>query len=816
MLMKKILLINLLTVCAIAFSHAQEFLPFVSSNYAGVTGIHFQPASIADSRYKVDLSLSSTSLSFRNNFLGIDPYVIWHPELTSSLGDWDSLQYIKKNYDGKDKNFQSAYQQDLLSFMISLSDKDAIGFTPSVRSVFNIDNVSEPLAYLMDKALDVDSLWYRQLSNANLAVQSNTWLQFGLTYARVILDQKKHFLKAGATAKLLQGLGSAYMFVKDLSYQFSTKDTALFFKSYFSYGASDNIYQLDEGSYTYKFMANPSLGFDIGIVYEFRPDWEKYKYDLDGKTNLWRNDKNKYLFKVGLSILDIGSVHYRRHELSSDFQANFENWYIGETSFDSYESFNDTLRKHFIFKDIPIKYKMNLPTAISVQTDVNIWKGVFLAVSPFIALNRGNQDVNKVHYFTNWNIIPRFESKWFGLSLPIQYNSMKQTNIGIGTRLGPFWIGSNDIISYLVSDNYRYGASFSMALKVPIMYSKPKDKDQDKVSDRRDECPTIPGPLELKGCPDTDGDGITDADDKCPTIPGVKELAGCPDSDGDGVTDELDQCPDVKGLPAFNGCPDSDGDGIIDSRDECPFNAGLASFNGCPDQDEDGIPDKDDNCPTLPGSRENKGCPFVDSDGDGVKDENDHCPGVKGPVENFGCPYSDADNDGIPDKDDECPSIAGVTAFRGCKDTDGDGISDKYDLCPTTPGIAENNGCPEIKKEEQEVINKAFDNLEFETGKSVIRTSSYISLDELAQMMIKRPEFRLLLSGHTDNVGKPETNMNLSKNRTMAVKDYLIKKGIDESKIKTEWFGHTKPIADNSTADGRQRNRRVEMKLYFD
>jgi outer membrane protein OmpA-like peptidoglycan-associated protein len=73
-----------------------------------------------------------------------------------------------------------------------------------------------------------------------------------------------------------------------------------------------------------------------------------------------------------------------------------------------------------------------------------------------------------------------------------------------------------------------------------------------------------------------------------------------------------------------------------------------------------------------------------------------------------------------------------------------------------------------------------------------------------------------LLSGHTDNVGKPETNMNLSKNRTMAVKDYLIKKGIDESKIKTEWFGHTKPIADNSTADGRQRNRRVEMKLYFD
>jgi outer membrane protein OmpA-like peptidoglycan-associated protein len=239
-------------------------------------------------------------------------------------------------------------------------------------------------------------------------------------------------------------------------------------------------------------------------------------------------------------------------------------------------------------------------------------------------------------------------------------------------------------------------------------------------------------------------------------------------------------------------------------------------MSGCPDQDGDGIPDKDDNCPTVAGTRENNGCPFIDSDGDGIQDNMDKCPGIKGPVENQGCPFQDTDNDGIPDKDDDCPSIPGTAVFRGCPDTDGDGISDKYDLCPTIPGVAQNNGCPEIKKEEQEILKSAFDHLEFETGKSIIRASSLKSLDELANVMKNRSEFKLLLAGHTDDVGKPESNMTLSKNRTLAVKNYLVKKGIQSDRIKAEWHGETMPIAPNTTPEGRQKNRRVEMTIIFE
>ena len=86
-----------------------------------------------------------------------------------------------------------------------------------------------------------------------------------------------------------------------------------------------------------------------------------------------------------------------------------------------------------------------------------------------------------------------------------------------------------------------------------------KDKDQDGIENKTDQCPEIAGPLENNGCPwpDTDSDGIIDKDDACPTVAGPAENNGCPwpDTDGDGILDKDDACPTVPGLPEYNGCP---------------------------------------------------------------------------------------------------------------------------------------------------------------------------------------------------------------------------------------------------------------------
>lgn len=119
-------------------------------------------------------------------------------------------------------------------------------------------------------------------------------------------------------------------------------------------------------------------------------------------------------------------------------------------------------------------------------------------------------------------------------------------------------------------------------------------------------------------------------------------------------------------------------------------------------------------------------------------------------------------------------------------------------------------------EEEQKVLKDAYDNLQFEIGKDIIKPESFPSLDVLAQTLIDAPTWKLKLSGHTDNTGSAAFNLALSKKRAEAVKKYLVSKGVAADRITTEGLGSTKPIASNDTAQGRNANRRVEFLIIKD
>ena len=137
------------------------------------------------------------------------------------------------------------------------------------------------------------------------------------------------------------------------------------------------------------------------------------------------------------------------------------------------------------------------------------------------------------------------------------------------------------------------------------------DRDKDGISDKKDECPDLPGLKEFNGCPDTDNDGLSDNKDECPEEAGPEKTKGCPDNDEDGISNNEDKCPDDFGLLDNDGCPDTDEDGVIDIEDKCPDEYGETDNQGCPlkDKDNDGVLDNDDLCPDVPGSKKNNGCP---------------------------------------------------------------------------------------------------------------------------------------------------------------------------------------------------------------
>jgi len=114
-------------------------------------------------------------------------------------------------------------------------------------------------------------------------------------------------------------------------------------------------------------------------------------------------------------------------------------------------------------------------------------------------------------------------------------------------------------------------------------------------------------------------------------------------------------------------------------------------------------------------------------------------------------------------------------------------------------------------EQEKKVLKDVYDNLQFEMGKDVIKPESFPSLDVLAKTLTDAPEWKIKLTGHTDNTGSTSFNLNLSKKRAEAVKKYLVSKGINASRITTDGLGSSKPIASNNTPEGRNANRRVEF-----
>lgn len=159
----------------------------------------------------------------------------------------------------------------------------------------------------------------------------------------------------------------------------------------------------------------------------------------------------------------------------------------------------------------------------------------------------------------------------------------------------------------------------------------------------------------------------------------------------------------------------------------------------------------------------------------------------------------------VPATVQEAPKAAAVVEA----DTDGDGIPDSKDNCPNKAGSSVNGGCPETKVSEPTFNYK---NILFEFNSSVLKTSSYSVLDEIAREMKKFPSMSFNLNGHSSAEGTDQRNMTLSVDRATAVKSYLVTAGINANNLITKGFGESMPLTSNDTESGRQLNRRVEIK----
>lgn len=758
----------------------QHWLGYANSSYAGTNGMYINPANMANNKYNFYLNLASFNTNFYNNYIRLDlPYSAWRvvfKNVPNQYLDNNGVpkfedSYLKENLNGKNKDISFMTEVRGPSFLFSIGPKHTVAFGTRVRMGVQLLDLNENLARIARWGTDPtnpafsgpDSLSYNTLYGQNeFTLNANAFAEYSLSYSGLVYEDKANALKLGFTVKRLTGLYSSYFQNKPgggvIVYD---NDSIGFINTSIQYAYVDENYYTSNGAdnsparILFKDPLGTGWGFDIGFAYEYRPEYEKFRYTMDGKKRYDRSSV-KHKFRIGAALTDLGGINYNNSKwvgervLPQNMNIAIGKFDTLKRMFDDFGQENGDLsgfermntymaRLTGGFQSANNSFRAKLPATLNLQFDYNIYKNFFINATYIQSLRK--KGTVGMRHFNQLSATPRYESKWFEAAIPFVINNdFKSVNFGLFFKMGPLFIGSDRAGTLLFNSRNLYAMDVYAGLVIPIAYKRPRDKDFDGISDKKDKCKDLAGVLKFNGCPDTDGDGIADENDRCPDVAGVKALKGCPDTDGDGITDTADRCPEKSGIEQFEGCPDTDSDGIADSEDECPEEAGLPQLQGCPDGDGDGVADAKDKCPTVAGLIQNDGCP------EEVKD--------------------------------------------------------------TTPAPQPK---PKPQQNEEKVLQEAYDNLQFETGSAVIKEESYEALNNLAYLLSVKQNYLVSIEGHTDNVGDPAANLSLSKQRAKAVRKYLVDKGIDGKRLFTDGYGDSKPIASNATAAGRKKNRRVEF-----
>jgi outer membrane protein OmpA-like peptidoglycan-associated protein len=601
--MKKIIFLSFAILHIGTHTVAQKYFGIANSNYAATNGLYINPANISDNRMLMDLNFLSGNLAANQNY----GYIKSFKSFVDSLKKGSDIAFTKSS---KTENIGFNLLGELRgpSFMMQIGEKQAIGLLTRFRTVGSGTGINTNyFTFINDGIRGVKLGNGTTFTSGNVNTNVHAFTEMGIVYGREVLNKGKNYVKVGATLKRYNGLAYSSARLNNFSVKLIDTATATVqfsgsidaSKSFNDNNGFDNL----TGKGFLFGGAGSGIGFDIGAVYEYR----------DAEEISTARYENKYKFKIGFAIQDVGSVIYKTSPDNARYTLNFPTPKTVSAVDTANLGFDDQAT---YFKSIGAIYtkdslttKIKAPTVVTIYGDYKFSKHVYINAL-FTGGLVGNNSAGTRTAFQAV-ITPRFESTFLDAGLPISYNGLSQdVKVGLGVRLGIFYIGSDDLISSATGLSKFTSANVYVGLHAAIPYRKTKSKRNKDEKESQEPIKEVKAP-KVEVPKDTDGDGVFDNEDKCPSVAGLRVFDGCPDTDADGIQDSDDKCPTIAGIKAFDGCADTDEDGVQDSDDECPIVKGLPALKGCPDTDADGVADKYDKCIDKPGPIDNDGCPRV-------------------------------------------------------------------------------------------------------------------------------------------------------------------------------------------------------------
>lgn len=485
MLRKSLLLIIFAACCANLKS--QSFYGLQNSNFNGVHGMYLNPAMLADNRYKSHNNIACFGFQFANDFMNLElPYslsdlvsgkVPANYENPDGTLKWDP-SFIQFQNNGKDKNLNIGLEMRGPAFMKSITKRFAFGGGSRVRTLLNLNRVSEEMALFAKSFIDSQPGSFAAVGNNRFAMNLNSYQEVSGSAALVLFNRRAFYLKVGATAKYLMGLGSAYIRNNGVIINKGGGDSLIFESSDVEIGHTSTqfLQRFNQGILSsalpsFRNIVGSGFGFDFGAVFEYRPELTEAL-----------SSGNNYLFKGGISLLDWGKINFGKNiqtysvsnstpvvfTANSLFSSAFSNGIDSGLSF-----IKNYAKQNFNYSEGSGRQTMSIPTTLNFQFDWNVIKLFYVGMNwSQSVVSRSDIAIRRPSSIV---LIPRIESRLFEFAVPMSlYNDYRNAAFGLYARVGPVFIGSDNLLKSINKNSSFSGFNFYFGISTGIPASKMK------------------------------------------------------------------------------------------------------------------------------------------------------------------------------------------------------------------------------------------------------------------------------------------------------------------------------------------------------
>jgi len=451
---------------------SQDRLGLANSNYMPVTTVMNNPSSIVDSYTWLDINLIGASLFFQNNYLYIKGNNLTIADRFQFKFGFD--QALGENKSAFDKNFFLDFTVPLPSATLTVG-RNSGGLESNFRTVVDLHGIPTQVARgLYNGFQNLTDLYNQKIDAQNIRINQLSWIETGLTFGTFVYSFDEDVFTFGASIKKLWGISGFAAKIDNWDYDVVDKKVMVIndFKATVASAAG--------------FGTGDGYSADFGVTYKKFYKWTNHYRPNDRRTSC---NRMPYRFKISAAIIDLGNIRFTKDATLMTYENGKNNWQnYSNTSAVSVDAvtgfFNQMFTGNTVNTTTQNSFTMGLPTSITGGIDYNLTHGFYVGANTMIGLPSvfllGPQRTFQLAF------VPRFESKFFEMSLPISTINLQDLRIGVMMRMGFITIGTDRLNTFLFGD--VYAADFFLLLKMPF-FTAPQCKDHTPKRKAAPFCP---------------------------------------------------------------------------------------------------------------------------------------------------------------------------------------------------------------------------------------------------------------------------------------------------------------------------------------